>query len=110
MEISTGLILIICLAALYFVLRKKNKIEPNKNTNLKEIVRKTFPKYRTVSKNGMIMICEINHRNELDELVFIRISPYSSKNIKQSGRMLIVDYPKNPTVQELKRDIGRHLN
>ena len=110
MEIFIGLILIICIATFYFVVRKKDKKEPNKNINLKELVRKTFPKYRTVEKNGIIMICEINHRNELDELVFIRVSPSYSKKIKKSGRMLIIDYPRKPTRQELKIDIGKHLD
>ena len=52
------------------------------------------------------MICEINHRNEP---VFIRIKLNEAKNIRKSGRMLICDYPRNPTAQEILSDFRGHL-
>ena len=111
MEILICLILIISLIA---IIRIKNK---NSNSQkqftkkpLRELVKETFPKYKIIEKSGTIMICEINHRNEPDELVFIRINPNGTKKIKQSGRMLIADYPFAPSKKELKTDFGRHLN
>lgn len=76
---------------------------------LKELVKDTFPKYKIIEKHGTIMICEINHRNEPEELVFIRITPNQQKSIKQSGRMIIADYPKTPSTKEMLNDFGSHL-
>lgn len=104
MEILVSLILVI---ALIFIVGKYFKKE--KNIDFKSLVRKTFPKYKIIEKHGTVMICEINHRNEPDELVFIRIRPNQQKNIKKSGRMLIVDYPKTPTSTEMKADFKDHL-
>ena len=56
------------------------------------------------------MICEINHRNELDELVFIRIKPNRKKKINRNGRRLDAEYPAIPTIKELKNDFSNHLN
>lgn len=106
MEILASLILLI---GLILVIRK-NQNKKQKNINLKELVKKTFPKYKIIEKNQAIMICEINHRNEPDELVFIRIKPNQRKTIKKSGRMLIVEYPNRPKINELKNDLGKHLN
>ncbi|WEI24606.1 hypothetical protein PYR74_12435 [Acinetobacter bereziniae] len=55
------------------------------------------------------MICEINHRNEPDELVFIRINPSKKKKINKTGRRLNAEYPAIPTAKELKMDFGNHL-
>lgn len=104
MEILVGMVLVV------FIILIVKKTKKEKNISLEELVRKTFPKYKIMEKHGTIMICEITHRNEPDELVFIRINPNKGKNIKKSGRMLIVDYPKNPSVKEMKTDLGRHLN
>lgn len=106
MEIVISLILLIALILIF----TKIKASKKKNQTFKELVKKTFPKYRIIEKNQAIMICEINHRNEPDELVFIRINPNQKKNIKKSGRMLIANYAKSPNAKEMKTDFGRHLN
>ena len=66
--------------------------------------------HEIIEKHQTVMICEINHRNEPEELVFIRITPNQQKSIKKSGRMLIADYPYIPTAKQLKLDFGQHLN
>ena len=104
MEIITGLIVI---ALIIFFISKK-KIASN-NLPLKKLVQKTFPKYKIIEKHGTIMICEINHRNEPEELVFIRVNQGSKKDIRKSGRMLIADYPSKPTIKELKKDLRAHI-
>lgn len=88
-------------------------ISQNRKTNdknLKEIVKKTFPNHTIIEKFGTVMICEINHRNEPDELVFIRINANKKKNINKIGRRLNAEYPAIPTSKELKNDFKKHLN
>ncbi len=112
MELVIFLVLIIGLAtALYAIMKIKRpqKKLSNSKLPLKELVKKTFPKYKIIEKHQTIMICEINHRNETDELVFIRIKPNEAKKIRKSGRMLICDYPRNPTAQEMLFDFRGHL-
>ncbi len=105
--IAISILLAVVIIILKISIGKKNKNK--KELSLKETVKKTFPNYKIIEKNQTIMICEINHRNEPDELVFIRIKSNSSKNIKKSGRMLICDYPKKPTAEEMLRDFKGHL-
>jgi len=111
---EVALLIIATLLIILFYIRKKsrNTIQ-NKNNgkskNFKELVKKTFPKYKIIEKNQMIMICEFNHRNEPDELVFIRVNS-QKKNLRYSGRMLIIDYPYTPSAKEMKKDFGQHLN
>lgn len=104
MEILGNLILLVGL-----ILIVKGQFKDKEKVSLKELVKKTFPSYKIIEKHGTIMICEINHRNELDELIFIRVCRNQQKNIKKSGRMLIVDYQKIPTAAEMKRDFKDHL-
>lgn len=116
MEVITSLIFLV---VLILIVRNMAKNETEKKPKrrpvraeklpLKELVKKTFPKYKIFEKHQTIMICEINHRNEPDELVFIRIKPNEAKNIRKSGRMLICDYPRNPTAQEMLSDFRGHL-
>ncbi|MFH7354140.1 hypothetical protein [Acinetobacter bereziniae] len=98
------LILVIVVIGFFIVKNKKS----NKK-NLKELVKKTFPKHTIIEKFGTVMICEINHRNEPDELVFIRINPSKKKNINKTGRRLNAEYPAIPTARELKIDFENHL-
>jgi len=90
---------------IFFIFKNKKSNE----RNLKTLVKKTFPKHIIIEKFGTVMICEINHRNEPDELVFIRINPNRKKNINQNGRRLNAEYPAIPTARELKTDFSKHL-
>ena len=108
MEVIASLVLLIGLILIVRKMGKEKEIKSEK-LSLKEVVKKTFPEYKIIEKHQTIMICEINHRNEADELVFIRIKPNESKNIRKSGRMLICDYPQNPTAQEMLSDFRGHL-
>lgn len=77
--------------------------ESSKKQSFKEIVADTFPKYKVTEKNGQTIIYEINHRNEPDELVYIRLGQ-EKKEIKLSGRILIAQYAQQPTPAEMRRD------
>ena len=104
MEILVILFVVVVIAFIF-------KFNGNRNNDLplKEIVKKTFPKYKIIEKHGTVMICEISHRNEPEELVFIRINTSQRKNIRKSGKMLIVDYTYKPTAKEMKIDLKGHL-
>ena len=108
MEIALIIVLIL-LITLFFIKKQKAPKVINNSKNFKELVRNTFPKYRIIEKNQMIMICEYNHRNEPEELVFIRIDASQKKKMHYSGRMLIADYPYMPSAREMKSDFARHL-
>ena len=77
--------------------------------NFKQIVQQAFGRYKVIEKNYTIMICEINHRNEPEELVLIRIDPAQKKNLRISGRMLIATYPKAPSVREMRKDFKDYV-
>ena len=104
MKILVIVLIIVGLGILIIKSKKSNK------HNLKELVKRTFPKYTIIEKFGTVMICEINHRNEPDELVFIRIKPNRKKKINRNGRRLDAEYPAIPTIKELKNDFSNHLN
>ncbi|RZF54805.1 hypothetical protein EXE30_05250 [Acinetobacter halotolerans] len=96
------LIVIIGIAIGYFIYTKMKKDE-----SLEMIVKKSFPKYLIINKFGTVMICEINHRNEPDELIFIKTG--RPKSIKKEGRRIIATYPVKPTSKELKNDLIQYL-
>ena len=101
------LVIILIIVALGILIIKSKKSNTH---NLKELVKRTFPKHTIIEKFGTVMICEINHRNEPDELVFIRIKPNRKKKINRNGRRLDAEYPAIPTIKELKNDFSHHLN
>jgi len=78
--------------------------------SFKDIVQKEFNKYKVIEKNQTIMICEINHRNELDELVLIRIDPSQKKNFRNFGRRITFTYSKQPSVREMRQDFAPYLS
>ena len=72
--------------------------------SLKSQLQKAFPQLKIIEKNGTVMLCEINHRNEPEELVFIRIDPQQEKSIRSFGRRVTLTYPKYPSIKEIKKD------
>lgn len=99
---------------LVFFYLKKRKLNPKINTLVKrpfkQQVQDGFSNYRIIDKNNMLMICEYNHRNEPEELVFIRINrTLVKKNLKHSGRMLIAEYPYEPSLTEMRSDFAHYL-
>ncbi|SUU22818.1 hypothetical protein [Acinetobacter haemolyticus] len=108
MELIIVIILVVLSTVLiYRTLKKPSVRKVASKNNFREVVKKAFPKHKIIDKNQQIMICEINHRNEPDELVFIRIG--RAKNIQKDGRRVIIYYPTEPTASELKRDLSKFL-
>ena len=99
MEILVGIVLVLFIILIVKITRKE------KDISLRELVKKTFPEYIIIEKNKNVMICEINHRNEPDELAFLRLNTNRPKTVKKEGRRLKVEYQKIPTSTELKRDL-----
>ncbi|WP_414659852.1 hypothetical protein ACMHYC_09205 [Acinetobacter courvalinii] len=102
MKILLGLVVVICIIAIV-VISKKN----DEKLTLKEKIKKIYPKHTIIEKFGTVMICEINHRNEPDELAFIRIG--TRKKIEKEGRRIIIEYPTQPKLRELKQDLKRYI-
>lgn len=84
------------------------KLKSKKEANIAKVIKNNFSKYIVIEKFGTTMICEINHRNEPDELVFIRVDG-KKKNIKKVGRRVHIQYAKTPSEYELKQDLKQIL-
>ena len=102
-----AIVVIVCIVLVIYTQRAA---PGSASTSLKDIVQKEFDKYKVIEKNQTIMICEINHRNELDELVFIRIDPNQKKNIRNFGRRVTFTYSKQPSLKEMRKDFAPYLS
>lgn len=102
-----GLVLIILIAVVWYT--QVSSAEAGGTQTLKQNIQKQFSNYKVIEKNGTIMICEINHRNELDELVFIRVDANQEKNIRMFGRRATITYQKQPSLGEIKKDTEPYL-
>lgn len=102
MKILLGIIAVISIIAIAVIIRKEDQ-----KLSLKEKVKKLYPKHTIIEKLGTIMICEINHRNEPDELVFIRIG--TRKKIEKIGRRVAIEYSAQPKLKELKQDLKNYI-
>lgn len=101
-------VLLICIVIVaYTQMASGIKLE---GQSLKHAVQKAFPKYQVIEKHGTIMILQINHRNEPEELVFIRIDPNQKKNIRNFGRRVTITYSKKPSIHEIKKDVIPYLD
>ena len=79
-------------------------------SSLKIQLQKAFPQFKVIEKHGTVMICEISHRNEPEELVFIRVDPQQQKSIRPFGRRVTMTYAKYPSVKEIKKDAMPYLH
>lgn len=102
-----AIVVIVCIGIVIYTQRTD---VGSTSRSFKDIVQKEFGKYKVIEKNQTIMICEINYRNELDELVFIRIDPNQKKNIRNFGRRVTFTYSKQPSVGEMHQDFAQYLS
>jgi len=103
-----AVVIIICIVMVIYTQRGGNSSRSG-NASFKDIVQKEFPKYTVVERNQTIMICEMNPRNQLEELVLIRIDPNQKKNIRNFGRRVTFTYPKQPSMSEMRKDFAPYL-
>ncbi|WP_313036011.1 hypothetical protein [Acinetobacter sp.] len=101
-----AIVVVVCILLVIYTQRAEGN---STQKSLKEIVQKEFPQYKVIEKNQTIMICEINHRNEPDELIFIRIDPNQKKNIRTFGRRVTFTYSKQPSIKEMRKDFAPYL-
>lgn len=101
-----AIVVIVCILIVIYTQRANSG---SSNKSFKQIVQNEFSKYRVIEKNQTLMICEINHRNEPDELVLIRIDPNQKKNIRNFGRRVTFTYPKQPSIREMRKDFAPYL-
>lgn len=78
--------------------------------NLKTEAEKEFKRLSIKERNGQILICEIDHRGEFNELVFVRLNTSSPKRVENKGRFLVASYPYIPSGAEMRKDFGSILN
>ena len=102
-----GLVALILIVVVWYT--QVSSGESHDPNTLKQSLQKAFPDYTVMEKNGTIMICEINHRNEPDELVFIRVDPHQEKNVRMLGKRATITYKKAPSVREIKKDAAAYL-
>ncbi|OTG66399.1 hypothetical protein [Acinetobacter silvestris] len=95
--------------AMVIYTQKEGKSKSEK-LSLKDALQKAFPTYKIVERNHNIILCkEIPNQRIDEELVLIRIDPNQQKNLRNSGKMLIATYPKQPSIRELKKDTAAYL-
>ena len=104
-----GVFLALALVVIYTQLN--SGIGPNQDKHsFKDAIKKAFPKYIVVERFDTIIICELNHRQEQEELVIIRIDPNQNKNIRNFGRRATITYSKQPSIREIKKDTRPYLD
>lgn len=102
-----AVVLVLCIAmVIYTQVTSETKIE---GQSFKTALQKAFPQYTVIEKMGALMICEINHRQEPEELVVIRIDPEQKKNIRHYGRRVTITYAQKPSIREIKKDVRAYL-
>ena len=106
------IIVIVLVACILMIVYTQMEIKPKTDPlSLKDMLQKEFPMYKIVERNQNIIICkEIPNQRVDEELVLIRIDPNQQKNLRNSGKMLIATYAKQPSLREIKKDTAAYLN
>lgn len=96
------------LLIIYTQLDDRKKEDPS--LSFKEKLQKEFPNYKIIERNQNIIICrEIANQRIPEELVLIRIDSEQKKNLRNSGKMLIATYSKQPSLCEIRKDTASYL-
>lgn len=96
------------LLIIYTQLGDRKKEDPS--LSFKDKLQKEFPNYKVIERNQNIIICrEIANQRIPEELVLIRIDPEQKKNLRNSGKMLIATYSKQPSLREIRKDTASYL-
>ena len=96
------------LLIIYTQLGDRKKEDPS--LSFKDKLQKEFPNYKIVERNQNIIICrEIANQRIPEELVLIRIDSEQKKNLRNSGKMLIATYSKQPSLREIRKDTASYL-
>lgn len=101
------IVLVLCLILVFYTQKSQ---DAQTGGSLKDMLKKAFPQYQVIEKNDTIIICEINPRNALEELIVIRVDPNQKKNFRSFGRRITITYPKQPSIKEIKKDTLQYLS
>lgn len=106
--VLVGIVFVLCIVLVIYTQLSSGSSSSAKT--LKQKLQNEFPKYKIIEKSDTLMICEISHRNEPEELVIIRIDSNQKKNIRTFGRRATITYPKQPSIKEIKKDVVPYLD
>lgn len=104
--VLVGIVFVLCIVLVVYTQISSGSSSAK---TLKQKLQTEFPKFKIIEKSDTLMICEINHRNEPEELVIIRVDSNQKKNIRTFGRRATITYPKQPSIKEIKKDVVPYL-
>lgn len=102
-----AIVVIVCILVVIYTQRSSSHVSKK---SLKQILQNAYPQYQVIEKQQDLIICEVDHRNLLQELVMIRIDPQQKKNMRTFGRRVTFTYPKLPTLREMRKDFAVYLS
>lgn len=104
-----GIVVAVCLILIIYT-QLGDQNEEDKKLTFKERLQKAYPEYKVIERNQNLIICrESENQRVPEELVLIRIDSNQQKNLRTSGKMLIVTYNKQPKIQDVKKDAAPYL-
>lgn len=102
-----AIVIIVCILVVIYTQRSSSHVSKK---SLKQILQNAYPQYQVIEKQQDLIICEVDHRNLLQELVMIRIDPQQKKNMRTFGRRVTFTYPKPPELREMRKDFAVYLS
>ncbi|WP_089605075.1 hypothetical protein [Acinetobacter piscicola] len=104
-----GIVFVACILLIIYTQLDGRKKE-DKSLSFKEKLQKEFPSYTIMERNQNLIICREGGNPRIpEELVLIRIDPEQKKNLRNSGKMLIATYAKQPSIREIRKDTANYL-
>lgn len=105
-----GIVFAACIVLIIYTQLDSLKKEDN-TLSFKEKLQKEFPNYKILERNQHFIISREGANPRIpEELVLIRIDPEQKKNLRNSGKMLIATYSKQPSIREVRKDALPYLN
>lgn len=104
-----AIVFVACIILIIYTQIDSSKKE-DKTLSFKEKLQKEFPNFKVIERNQNLIICRDAPDQRIpDELVLIRIDPEQKKNIRTSGKLLILTYTKQPNIREVRKDANPNL-
>ena len=105
-----GIVFAACIVLIIYTQMDSHKKE-DKTLSFKEKLQKEFPNYKILERNQSFIISREGSNPRIpEELVLIRVDPEQKKNLRNSGKMLIATYSKQPSIREVRKDALPYLN
>ncbi|MBJ9952138.1 MULTISPECIES: hypothetical protein [unclassified Acinetobacter] len=105
-----GIVFAACIVLIIYTQLDSSK-KQDKHLSFKEKLQKEFPNYKILERNQNFIISRESANPRIpEELVLIRIDPEQKKNLRNSGKMLIATYAKQPSIREVRKDALPYLN